>query len=73
MASEERSSWVMVVAAITAYATYLSLILGGGAAPPLVPADYGWQLFWTILGAIVATVLGSITKIALYRGGLPRW
>lgn len=145
MASEERSSWVMVVVAVTAYATYLSLILGGGAALPIAPADYGWQLLWTILGAIVvavlaeiglaivdgvrgdrtgrrderdrrihqlgeytgqafvvigalaamilailevdafwianavylafvlSAVLGSITKIALYRGGLPRW
>ena len=145
MASEERSSWVMVVVSIAAYVIYLSLIFAGGASLPLAPADYGWQVLWTIVGAIVvavvaeiglaiadgvrglktgrrderdrrieqlgeytgqaflviggvtvlilailevdqfwianaiylafvlSSVLGSITKIALYRGGLPTW
>jgi len=60
MASEERSSWVMVVVATTAYVIYLSLVLSGGATLPLAPADYGWQVLWTILGAIVVTVLAEI-------------
>jgi len=60
MASEERSSWVMVIVATTAYVIYLSLVLSGGATLPLAPADYGWQVLWTILGAIVVTVLAEI-------------
>lgn len=60
MASEERSSWVMVVVATTAYVIYLSLVLSGGATLPLAPADYGWQVLWTILGAIVVAVLAEI-------------
>ena len=60
MAGQERSAWVMVVVAITAYATYLSLILSGQAAIPLAPANYGWQVLSTIGGAIVTAVLAEI-------------
>lgn len=60
MANEERSSWVMVIVTVAAYATYLSLILSGGASLPLAPSDYGWQVLWTIVGAVVAAVLAEI-------------
>lgn len=60
MASEERSAWVMVVVSITAYVIYLSLILSSGAALPLAPADYGWQILWTIVGAVVVAIIAEI-------------
>lgn len=50
----------MVVVATTAYVTYLTLILGGGATLPLAPADYGWHVLWSILGAIVVAVVAEI-------------
>jgi uncharacterized integral membrane protein len=60
MASEERSSWVMVVVATTAYVIYLSLVLSESATLPLAPSVYGWPLLGTILGAIVVAVLAEI-------------
>ena len=61
IASEERSSWVMVIVTIVAYAIYLSLVLSGGASLPLAPSDYGWQVLWTIGG--VASLMLAILEV----------
>lgn len=60
MANQERSAWAMVVVSIAAYATYLGIILSGGAGLPLAPANYGWPLLWTIIGAIVVAIATEI-------------
>jgi len=51
------------------------VIIGAVAGMLMAMAD--WDRFWIAnviyLGFTLSAVLGSIAKIAMYRGGLPRW
>jgi hypothetical protein len=48
-----------------------------GAVSAMLMAMAGWDRFWIAnviyLGFVLSSVLGSITKIAAYRWGLPQW
>jgi hypothetical protein len=51
------------------------VIIGSTAA--LFMAMAGWNRFWIAnviyLGFAVSTVLGSLTKVLVYRGRFPQW
>ena len=53
-----------------------SFVIAGAAAAMLM-AMAGWERFWianvVYLGFVLSAVLGSVTKIVVYRKGLPRW
>ena len=59
MSFDEKNSWVYLVTAIAAYATYLILL---GA---LGPASYVPALLWTVGGAIAVNILASIVISAM--------
>lgn len=48
-----------------------------GALAAMLMAMAGWHSFWIAnviyLGFLLSMVLGSITRIGLYRGSFPRW
>ena len=60
MAIEEKRAWIMVVVTIIGYVTYLALVLGGAAGAPLVQASYVPAMIWTIVGAIVVSIVLNI-------------
>lgn len=51
------------------------LVIGGlaGLVLAMVEADWFWIANTLYLGFILSAMLGSITKIGLYRRGLPSW
>jgi hypothetical protein len=53
----------------------LFIVIGALAALILaiLEADAFWIANAVYLAFVLSAVLGSITKIALYRGGLPTW
>lgn len=48
-----------------------------GAVAAMAMAMAGWDRFWIAnviyLGFVLSAVLGSIAKIAMYRGSFPQW
>ena len=60
MSSEEKTVWIRGVVAIVAYAVYLIIVIPQLGATPLGDVPYVAPFLWSILGAIVASIVGHI-------------
>ncbi|KQS98492.1 hypothetical protein [Cellulomonas sp. Leaf395] len=60
MSYEERNIWVFLVVAVTFYTAYVVVVLSRARDVPLTEVDYAAPLLWSIGGAIVAGIVGSI-------------
>lgn len=60
MSFEEKNTWMFGVIAVLGYTTYLVLVLTQLGGRPLAEADYVPAMLGTILGGIVAGILGAI-------------
>jgi hypothetical protein len=70
MSYEERNVWVFLVVAVLAYAAYVVVILSRARDTPLTEVAYAGPLLWSIGGAIVAGIVGSIAvALANHRDG----
>lgn len=70
MSYEERNVWVFVVATVLAYGSYLAVVLSRAREVPLVEVAYVGPLLWSIGGAVVASIVGTIAVgIANRRDG----
>ena len=61
MSYEERNVWVMFVVSVLAYAVYDGVVLTRAHDVPLTEVAYVGPLLWSIGGAIVVSILASIT------------
>jgi hypothetical protein len=57
MSSEEKTVWIRGVVAILGYAVYLIIVIPLLGATPLGDVPYVGPFLWTILGAIVASIV----------------
>ncbi|MEV7725306.1 hypothetical protein AB0P15_11300 [Streptomyces sp. NPDC087917] len=65
MAAEEKRVWIMLVVAVTAYAAYLSVVLGASAAgEPLARTPYAAALLWSIGLSIAVSIAANIAVSA---------
>ena len=60
MSFEERNVWVFLVVAVLVYAAYVVVVLSRAQDVPLTEVAYVGPLLWSIGGAIVASIVGSI-------------
>ncbi|CAM3419519.1 hypothetical protein KIPE111705_07625 [Kibdelosporangium persicum] len=57
MAFEEKRAWVMGLVTIVAYSIYVILVLTRGGDAPLTETPYVATLIWTIVAAILASIV----------------
>ncbi len=57
MSSEEKTVWIRAVVAIVAYAVYLIIVIPQLGATPLSDVPYVAPFLWSILGAIIASIV----------------
>ena len=57
MSFEEKNAWIMGLVTVAAYACYLVVILGRAQGIPITAVPYVATMVWTIVLAIVASVL----------------
>ena len=67
MSYEERNVWVFVVVAVVAYAAYVVVVLSRARDVPLTEVAYVGPLLWSIGGAIVASIVGTIVVALVNR------
>ena len=60
MSYEERNVWVFVVVTVLAYGAYVVVVLSRARDVPLTEVAYVGPLLWSIGGAIVASIVGTI-------------
>jgi MFS family permease len=60
MSYEEKSSWILGVVAVVAFAVYLVITLGQATTQPLIDTPYVATMLWTIGGAIAVSIVLSI-------------
>ena len=60
MSYEERNVWVSSIVSVLAYTAYVVVVLSRARDTPLTEVDYAAPLLWSIGGAIVAGIVGSI-------------
>ncbi len=60
MSSEERNVWVFLVVAVLFYTAYVVVVLSRAQGAPLTEVAYVGPLLWSIGGAIVASIVGTI-------------
>lgn len=60
MSFKEKSTWIIAVISVGAYAAYLTLILGRADSTPLTEVPYASTLLWTIGAVIVASIVAHI-------------
>lgn len=68
MSYEEKSAWILGVAAVASYGVYLAIILGQSSAMDLARVPYVAPLLWTI----AASIAGSIALHAMVGISSPR-
>jgi hypothetical protein len=68
MSFEEKSAWIMGVAAVASYGVYLAVILGRAGTANLAGVPYVGPLLWTV----GASILGSIALHAVIGISSPR-
>jgi hypothetical protein len=56
MSFEEKSAWILGVAAVASYSVYLAIILGLAEAMPLAEVPYVAPLLWTVGASIAASI-----------------
>jgi hypothetical protein len=66
MSKEEKRSWILLICAIVAYATYLALILTQVRGGDLASVAYAVPLLATVGGSIVLSIL-----LDIFVGGRP--
>ena len=70
MSFAEKRAWIMLVVTVGAYAVYATIILGRAGNVPLTHVPYVSTLLWTIVGAIIASiVLNIVVATASPRDG----
>ncbi|MFF9866342.1 hypothetical protein ACF1G0_13070 [Streptomyces sp. NPDC013953] len=57
MALEEKRAWTMAVVSISAYLTYLVIVLGRADGIPLTEVPYVTTLLWTVGAAVVGSIV----------------
>ena len=60
MTYEEKRNWIYMAVTAVSYGIYTKIILGRAQEIPFAEVPYGMTMLWTILGAIVATIVFSI-------------
>jgi hypothetical protein len=60
MTHEEKRSWIMIVVAVLAYATYVIVIISSAGGQRLSDVAYAAPLLWTVGGAIAANIVLDI-------------
>jgi len=60
MSFEEKNTWIYAVVSVGAFAVYLVTILGRAEGIPFDEVPYVGPMLWTIGGAIVASIVGTI-------------
>lgn len=60
MSFEEKNTWIYVVITIGAFTAYLVTILGRADGIPLHEVAYVAPLLWTIGGAVIAAIVGTV-------------
>ncbi|KQY46508.1 hypothetical protein HP550_18410 [Cellulomonas humilata] len=60
MSYEERNVWVSLVVSVLAYGVYVVVVLARARDTPLTEVAYAGPLLWSIGGAIVLAIIGSI-------------
>ena len=60
MSYEERGQWVYLVVTVVAYGTYVALLATRAGGMRVGDIEYVAPMLWTIVGAIVASIVGRI-------------
>ena len=60
MSYEEKGQWVYLAASTIGYGVYVALLLSAARTTPLPEVDYQPILVWTIVGAVIASIIGRI-------------
>ena len=60
MSFVEKRNWIYAAVIAVSYAIYVVIILGRAQGTPIAEVPYAATMFWTIGGAIVATIVCSI-------------
>jgi len=63
MSSEEKTVWIRGIVAVVAYAVYLIIVIPQLGASPLDEVPYVAPFLWSILGAIVASIVLHIVFV----------
>ncbi|MDQ7804281.1 hypothetical protein Q5425_11090 [Amycolatopsis sp. A133] len=66
---EEKSAWILGIAAVVSYAVYLVLVLGRAGGRPPAEVPYVATLLWTVGASIVATIVLNILVAAVSKDG----
>ncbi|MFJ7218038.1 hypothetical protein [Amycolatopsis sp. NPDC098790] len=66
---EEKSAWILGIAAVVSYAVYLVLVLGRAGGRALAEVPYVGTLLWTVGASIVATIVLSILVAVVSKDG----
>lgn len=60
MGYAERNTWVQLVASVAGVAVYLAIVVPQLVSRPVGEVDWVWPMTWTILGAIVLSIVLAI-------------
>lgn len=69
MSAEERRAWIMLVVSPIAYILYVILVLGSAEGEPLTRSEYVSPLLFTVVGAIVVSILLNIVGSIIWSRG----
>lgn len=60
MTHEEKRAWIMLVAAVVSYTTYVIIIVSRANGRPLPDVPYAAVLLWTVGASIVSSIVAEI-------------
>jgi hypothetical protein len=72
MSYQERNTWIFTIVAVVAYGTYVATVLTRANGAPLAHVAYVSPMLWSIGGAILASIVGSIIAAILSPGEAPK-
>jgi hypothetical protein len=68
---EEKRAWIRMLAGVTAYVTYvIIIILARADGRPLTGTPYAATLLWSVVAAIVASIIIEIVVNTVRRGSM---